>query len=153
MIPPGARPQLVLVALLAGLCCERATAQPAGSSNSKPGDSESRSDLRPMDTDRPNKANSPHTIDPGHVQIELGAFDWTYSKSRTGSPWQSQATFAQANFRVGVLDPLERNLVVNPLLYADCGGGSSTTGFGDLTVGGKLNFWGNASGDDPWATA
>jgi hypothetical protein len=111
-----------------------------------------------MDTDRPNKTNSPHTIDPGHVQLEIGAFDWTYSRSRTGSPWQSQATFAQTNVRVGILDPLELNVIVNPIAYADSGPDAngqraSKTGFGDLVVGGKLNFWGNDSGDDAWATA
>ncbi len=32
--------------------------------------------LRGMDTDRPNKTNTPHTIDAGHLQIEIGGFDY-----------------------------------------------------------------------------
>lgn len=115
-------------------------------------------ELRPMDTDRPNKTNSPHTIDAGHVQIEFGAFDWTYSQSRGAKPWESAATFAQTNVRVGVLDYLELNVIVNPVVATDSGpdaGGdrARASGFGDMVVGGKLNFWGNESGDGLWATA
>src|SRR5690242_16962200 len=111
-------------ALLVGSLCGRAWAQEGA--NAKPilqtgglasGTGGASGDLRPMDIDRPNRTNTPHTVDAAHVQIEFGAFDWAYSKSRDSTPWQSQAAFAQTNVRVGVLDRLELNVVVSPLLY------------------------------------
>jgi hypothetical protein len=143
------------------LCSPRALAQagtdPPAGVTSQGASSGGANDLRAMDTDRPNKTNSPHTIDAGHVQIEVGAFDWTYSGSHAGMPWQSQAVFGQTNVRVGVLDVLELNVVVSPVSYSDSGpdsGGerSRATGFGDMVVGGKVNLWGNAGGDSVWAT-
>src|SRR3954464_5378345 len=157
----GAGAAVLLVCLL----CGRAWAQEGATS--KPilqtgplasGGSGAPGELRPMDVDRPNKTNTPHTVDPAHVQIEFGAFDWAYSKSKGATPWTSQATFAQTNVRVGVLERLELNVIVSPLLYTDGGADSngeraSASGFGDIAVGGKFNLWGNESGDAPWATA
>ena len=34
--------------------------------------------LRDMDTDRPDKSNSPHTLDAGHFQVETGLFTYTH---------------------------------------------------------------------------
>src|SRR5438105_4813158 len=38
--------------------------------------------MRGMDTDRPNKTNTAHTIDAGHVQIETGFCDWVHYRNR-----------------------------------------------------------------------
>jgi hypothetical protein len=117
-------------------------------------------DLRDMDTDRPNKTNTPHTIDAGHLQIETGVFDYVYYRDRyQGANDRSESLdLGQFNFRVGVLNNLELNAVVNSFDLArdtDYLAQQSTrqNGFGDTVVGGKLNLWGNDGSDDAWSTA
>jgi Putative MetA-pathway of phenol degradation len=138
------------------LCGGAARAQP--DAQQAPAAPAQAGELRPMEPDRPNKTNSARTIDTGHVQLEVGFFDATYTWARDGRPWESQAVFGQANVRVGVMDMLELNVIVNPLAYAETGRDSTgdrdhAMGFGDLVVGGKLNLWGNDAPEGPWATA
>jgi hypothetical protein len=116
--------------------------------------------LRSMDTDRPNKTNTPHTIDSGHLQLETGVVDYSYDRDQYhGSNSRSDAfDFGQFNFRVGVLNNLELNAVINSevlLRNTDfiAGESSRQNGFGDTVVGGKLNVWGNEGGDAVWTTA
>jgi Putative MetA-pathway of phenol degradation len=117
-------------------------------------------ELRGMDTDRPNVTNTPHTIDAGHLQIETGVIDYTYF--RDDSPRENvredDFDFGEFNFRLGVLNNLEINAVVDAYdldqthdYYADSI--SRAGSFGDTVLGGKLNLWGDESGDDVWETA
>lgn len=117
-------------------------------------------ELREMDTDRPNQTNTPHTIDAGHLQIETGAFDYSYYRDQyQGANARIEAlALGQFNFRLGILNDLELNAIINSydfLRISDYVANQSTrqNGFGDTVVGGKLNFWGNDGGDDVWATA
>jgi hypothetical protein len=115
--------------------------------------------LRDMDTDRPNKTNTPHTIDAGHLQIETGIFDYDYYRDKyQGANARIEAlNLGQFNFRLGVLNNLELNAVVNALdlnRNTDYTANQSRrqNGFGDLIVGGKLNLWGNDEADGTWAS-
>jgi Putative MetA-pathway of phenol degradation len=159
------------IGLLAAMCGSAALADTATSTTaaaSEPADkwqytllnSTPEDELRGMDTDRPNITNTPHTIDAGHLQIETGIFDYTYYRDRYQG---ANARFdgisaAQFNFRLGVLNNVELNAVVNSfewLRSSDYLADQSRRegGFGDTVVGGKLNLWGNESGDEVWATA
>ncbi len=116
--------------------------------------------LRGMDIDRPNATNTPHTIDAGHVQLEAGMIDYAYFHDRTNQSDVRQNVFdvGQLNFRVGALDCLELNAVVNTYnsiyTHDEIAHVASRAGsFGDTTLGAKLNIWGNESGDRVWATA
>jgi Putative MetA-pathway of phenol degradation len=116
--------------------------------------------LRDMDTDRPNKTNTPHTIDAGHLQIEIGVFDYDYYRDQyDGANARTESLdLGQFNFRMGILDNLELNAVINSfdfLRNTDYASNQSArqNGFGDTLVGGKLNLWGNETGDTVWATA
>ena len=116
--------------------------------------------LRDMDTDRPNKTNTPHTIDAGHLQIEIGAFDYDFYRDQYDAANARTETLdlGQFNFRLGILDNLELNAVVNSFDFLrntdyTANQSSRQNGFGDTIVGGKLNFWGNETGDTVWATA
>jgi hypothetical protein len=117
-------------------------------------------DLRDMDTDRPDKTNTPHTVDAGHLQIETGAFDYDYYRDRYQGADARIETLGvgQIDFRLGVLNDLELNAVVNAydfLRNTDSTDNQSArqNGIGDTLIGGKLNLWGNDSGDATWATA
>jgi hypothetical protein len=118
--------------------------------------------LRGMSTDRPNITNAPTTIDAGHLQIEMGATDYQYFREKdSGGNVRSDAWgLGQFNFRVGVLNNTELNVVVNSyenVKVQNVGGGAGTTsrasGFGDTVVGGKVNLCGNEMGDNAWETA
>jgi len=116
--------------------------------------------LRSMDTDRPNITNTPHTIDAGHLQIETGVFDYTYYRDHSvgDNVRVDDFAFGEFNFRLGVLDDLEVNAVVNAYDIVSAhayGDGSSlhAGSFGDTVIGAKLNFWGDDGGDETWVTA
>jgi hypothetical protein len=116
--------------------------------------------LRDMDTDRPNKTNTPHTIDAGHLQIEIGAFDYDFYRDQydAANARTESLDLGQFNFRLGILDNLELNAVVNSLDFLrntdyTANQSSRQNGFGDTIVGAKLNLWGNETGDTVWATA
>jgi hypothetical protein len=114
-------------------------------------------DLRGMDTDRPNVTNTPHTVDAGHLQIETGLIDYSFDRSRlSGITYRSHGfAFAESNFRLGILNNLEINAVIDPYEIDrshDDGNGTTVTsrGFGDTIIGAKLNLWGNEGGDAVW---
>ena len=116
--------------------------------------------LRPMDTDRPNVTNTPHTIDAGHLQIETGLVDYAhFCDPASGSDDSSDMlVLGRMNFRLGLLDRLEANLVVDArdfLWNRDNLARTKTAinGPGDVIAGGKLNLWGDNGSDAPWATA
>src|SRR6185437_12717953 len=115
--------------------------------------------LRGMDTDRPNATNTPHTIDAGHVQIETGLYDASHFHDRThgGDVVTDTLTLGHINARLGLTDRLEINATIdsyNRVKSTDNIAGQmlKLSGFGDTLIGGKLNLWGNESGDDPWTS-
>ncbi|HTW93779.1 MAG TPA: transporter [Tepidisphaeraceae bacterium] len=116
--------------------------------------------LRSMDTDRPNVTNTPHTIDAGHLQIETGIIDYTYFRDRSAgvNVRNDFFDFGQFNFRLGVLNNLEINAVVDAVDVNEFQDYSARTqfraaSFGDTIIGAKLNLWGDDGDDSDWATA
>jgi hypothetical protein len=118
------------------------------------------SQLRDMDTDRPNITNTPHTVDAGHCQIETGVIDYTYYRERSpGTDIQSdELSIGQFNLRVGILPNLELNVEVdtyetNRAEDYSIRTASRASGPGDTVLGGKLNLWGNKEDDSAGYTA
>ncbi len=116
--------------------------------------------MRDMDTDRPNKTNTPHTVDAGHFQLETGLVDYLYFRDHSNGADASTKTWdvGQLNLRLGVLNNLEVNAGVTSYVFQrfhDNFTGQTTrqNGLGDTIVGGKLNLWGNDGADGAWATA
>jgi hypothetical protein len=109
--------------------------------------------LREMVTDRPDKTESPSTVDAGHVQLEMDLAFFTYDRH---NPERADIrvrewSFANTNIRLGVLSNLELNLIIP--VYTNrrtddrvAHTRSTNGGFGDLTVRAKVNFWGNDGG-------
>lgn len=110
--------------------------------------------MRQMDTNRPSVFNTPHTIDAGHLQTEVGFFNYAYSRDE--DPGYDTRTdtwdIFQPNFRLGVLNNVEANLAIdaydNTRIRDDIGSRRTVRadGFGDTVVGGKWNLWGNDGG-------
>jgi Putative MetA-pathway of phenol degradation len=106
--------------------------------------------LRDFDTDRPDKANSPHTLDAGRFQVETGFFSYTRNKKSDslgqGFSWED------TTLRIGLNGRAELQLEA-PIYqenYATDTASRTTErrrGLGDLTYSLKTNFWGNDEGD------
>jgi hypothetical protein len=109
--------------------------------------------LRELVTDRPDKTESPITVDAGHVQIEMDLTTFTHDRH---NPERADIrvrewSFADTNIRLGVLSNFELNLIIPVYTHRRTDDRvahtrSTNQGFGDLTVRGKVNFWGNDGG-------
>lgn len=103
--------------------------------------------LREMSTDRPDKTESPFTIDAGHVQIESDLINWT--RNRGGGADFDALDIGGMNFRLGLTNALEIGAVITAYHHEETRiGGQKFTdeGFGDVTLRMKYNFWGNDGG-------
>jgi hypothetical protein len=116
--------------------------------------------LRDMVTDRPTRGTTPVTVDAGHVQFEIGAFDYTFDRDRD-QPANSRSDdflFGQVNARVGVTNNVEFTVQIDPF---DCARNTDFTagiterqqGVGDTFLGGKINLFGNDTINNPWAVS
>ena len=105
--------------------------------------------LREMATDRPDKTESAFTVDAGHYQIEMDVLSYTHDRSDRETTKSLSA--AATNFKVGVLNNVDFQLVVetyNLQKTKDRVTGKRTraSGFGDVTFRSKINIWGNDGG-------
>jgi hypothetical protein len=102
--------------------------------------------LRELTTDRPDKTESPYTVDAGHFQVEMDLL--SYTREGEGENF----AIAPTNFKVGLLNRVDLQVIVETFNVErtrdrEAPGGETISGFGDLLVRLKVNFWGNDSGD------
>ncbi len=105
--------------------------------------------LRDLDTDRPDKANSPHTLDAGRFQIETGF--GSYSRKRDSGVLSENFSWADTTLRMGLNSGTELQLEA-PLFQENRSTNTASKvngvngGMGDLTFLLKTNFRGNDEG-------
>jgi hypothetical protein len=112
--------------------------------------------LRSFSTDRPGKTHSSLTVDAGHVQVEGDFWNYTWDHWTTTSTTQRATTIFNPNLKLGITNwaeldaflPLYNTLNVRS---RNGSGQSHARGFGDVQLGGKVNFFGNDSGDQALA--
>src|SRR3954465_15329058 len=107
------------------------------------------SSMREMETDRPDKTESPITVDAGHFQLEMDLA--TYTSDRAKHEKRAEWGIAPINLKVGLLNNLDLQLVVETYNIEktkdrDTGQTMRAEGFGDITLRAKVNVWGNESG-------
>ena len=109
--------------------------------------------LREFDTDRPDKTNSPHTVDAGHLQLEMDVFAFSHDRHNSDRSFvrNDNWTFANTNLRIGLTTWADLQLLipfyqVNRDKDTSAGSAMRQRGIGDLTVAVKMNFWGNDGG-------
>jgi hypothetical protein len=95
--------------------------------------------MRELSTDRPDTTESPITLDPGHVQIELSFLEYT----REGTT--DAYDIAPVNLKLGLTHFADLQLVLQPYLISD-GPAGNVAGSGDTQIRLKLNLWGNDGG-------
>jgi hypothetical protein len=108
------------------------------------------SELRDLNSDRPSVTQGPYTVDAGHVQFESSFVEFTHSSNSRSHA--DLFNVLSTNIRIGLLNNLEMEVAIDP--YQNAVDYTHTPairqdGFGDVQLGGKLNFW----GDDGGATA
>ena len=112
--------------------------------------------LREMSTDRPDKTESPYTVDAGHFQLEMDAVNYTDDRERSGGVTHKLEAWAIApvNLKVGLWNRADFHLILETYNHArETTGGARVTrrGFGDITARFKYNFWGNDGGKTAFA--
>ncbi len=115
--------------------------------------------LRELSTDRPDKTESPYTVDAGHFQIEADLVNFSFD-SYNGDPTDPRIeswSFANMNIKAGLLNNVDLQLVVSTFNYVrtedrDLDLVEESSGFGDVITRLKINLWGNDGGSSPATT-
>jgi Putative MetA-pathway of phenol degradation len=105
--------------------------------------------LRELSTDRPDKTESPITVDAGHFQLEMDFA--TYTSDRTKHETTRAWAIAPTNFKVGILNNVDLQVIVETynietIRDRDIRRTNRASGFGDVSLRCKTNFWGNDRG-------
>ena len=105
--------------------------------------------MRELTPDRPDKTESPYTVDAGHLQLEMDVVTFTLYRSNDAriESWN----VAPVNFKIGLLNNVDLQFIFDNYLYVrieDRQAHQMTTqsGVGDLTTRLKINLWGNDGG-------
>lgn len=109
--------------------------------------------LREFATDRPDRTESPLTVDAGHFQVELDLLTYFYDRADGGGEHETVKTLAVApfNFKVGLLNHVDLQIVALPYNVQwthdrDLDRRTRASGFGDILLRCKMNLWGNDGG-------
>jgi Putative MetA-pathway of phenol degradation len=109
--------------------------------------------MREFNTDRPDKTESPYTVDAGHLQLEMDLVNYSYDSRNPQheSRRVQQLNILSTNFKVGLLNNLDFQVISDNFLWVrdedlSTHQADETSGAGDLTLRFKLNLWGNDGG-------
>lgn len=109
--------------------------------------------LRGLNTDRPDKTESPYTVDAGHIQIEsdIAIFNFD-SQRRNGQRTETKdVSWAFHNIKLGITNSSDIQFIFESYKWSEfkdlnTGEVEENNGFGDLIIRYKVNLWGNDSG-------
>jgi hypothetical protein len=110
--------------------------------------------MRPISTDRPDKTESPYTVDAGHFQIEMDLLQ--YTRDREDGVRLERWHVAPMNLKVGLLNNVDLQLLLETYVDEltvdrDEDIREHKRGFGDVTARIKINLWGNDGGSTAFA--
>jgi hypothetical protein len=134
----------VLGALLAHATRAAAVAGDADKSRYTLFDPTPRELMREFSTDRPDVTESPYTVDAGHFQVEMSLVEYTHDDDQGAE--LDEFVVAPANLKVGLLNNVDLQLVVEPWVYQRGrvdGNEDSADGFGATQLRLKINLFGN----------
>jgi hypothetical protein len=113
--------------------------------------------MREFQTDRPDKTESPYTLDAGHFAIETSIISYTWNNVTRPDPSrpQQQILIGDNNFKVGLLNNMDLQLLFQTFIWQRVKTGlhshSEETGVGDAQIRLKTNLWGNEGGSSAMA--
>lgn len=109
-----------------------------------------RNQWRDFSTDRPDKTETPFTVDAGRFTMEADLFVYTRDTNSPDGTRTESFNFFVPNFKVGLTNNVDLQIipeVYNIVRTTPKGGRTEErSGFGDVTVRVKVNFWGNDGG-------
>jgi hypothetical protein len=111
-----------------------------------------KAELRDMSTDRPDKTESPFTVDKGHFQTETDLVSWT--RDRSGSRLLQAWSIMPTNIKFGLTNRIDLQVISEPVTVErvrEDGVAATTRGFGTVTGRVKVNMWGNDGGRTAFA--
>lgn len=101
--------------------------------------------LRDMSTDRPDKTESPFTVDAGRLQIETDLVG--YTRERQDGMTTETVDILPFNVKVGLTDATDMQVIYGAYSRTRRDGAiDDDRGFGDVTIRLKHNLWGNDGG-------
>jgi Putative MetA-pathway of phenol degradation len=108
-------------------------------------------EMRDFMPDRPNVTDSPYTVDPGHWLFEIGLFEYTYDRCNNEGMQLTSFAFDDTNIRLGLTSNVEVDCLFTAYSYIvttdkSTGVQSKQSGFSDLTLRSKINFYGDDGG-------
>lgn len=110
--------------------------------------------MKDLDTDRPDRTESPRSVDAGHFQVEADIVSYFQEGA------DSESLFGNLNLKVGLTNNMDLQLIVPAYTLSNTidkdGKAVSSGGLGDIAVRWKINLFGNddgpvAMGLMPWA--
>ena len=112
--------------------------------------------MRDLSTDRPDKTESPYTVDAGHFQIEASLIDYSYDHRNPEGSDQRVDHFSvmPMNLKAGLWNSTDLQFLINPYEEdhsAGDGESADQNGFGDIRTRVKINIWGNDGGPTAFA--
>jgi Putative MetA-pathway of phenol degradation len=107
--------------------------------------------MRDFAPDRPNVTDGPYTVDPGHLLLEVGLFEYARDRYNSERIRLDSFAFGDTNLRLGVTTFAELDFLFTAYSYIrtkdkDSGAHLKQSGFSDLTVRSKINFLGDDGG-------
>lgn len=111
-------------------------------------------DMRELTPDRPDKTESPYTVDAGHLQMEMDFANFTYD--RTDGATTRAWNIAPVNFKIGLLNNTDLQFIFDSYLQVRTEGGTAggtmtQSGVGNFTTRLKVNLWGDDGGQTAFA--
>lgn len=152
-VPAALVLRLSAVALLGAATLGTPAAAESGSTDKSAyslADPTPRSRLREMSIDRPDKTESPYTVDAGRFQIETDLF--AYTVDRESGITSRTYDILPFNVKIGLAHDTDLQVVYGAFgIERVSGGAPSERGFGDVTLRLKHNLWGNDGGRTAFA--
>lgn len=114
--------------------------------------------MREMSTDRPDKTESPYTVDAGHVQVEMDVVTYGYDRHNPERADQRVQTLGVGitNWKLGLTNDIDFQLVTESFVWQrvenfDANTTETESGYGDTILRTKWNLWGNDGGRTAFA--
>lgn len=108
-----------------------------------------KSEMRELSTDRPDKTESPYTVDAGHYQVETDILSQSRDKP-TEDSHNTSNLYLYSNFKVGLTNGSDLQIIVSPQqveVNETAGVREEKKGLSDTVVRLKINLLGNDGGD------